>query len=194
VNVIEHSWTAVHAGRTTAVVGGLIPPALPADWLELRVECSTTTRACGAIRTARALLSELVDSTMMERAKARIGLSLRRRVFGDVEKPEDVETFVELLNRAAAAVDRPIALVFDDVKSADEDSLELLSELIGYPGRFNAAIVLQYHAMPRPDGPGGDVLARVRIVEGPEGLIGTETGPETWAELNPVASRTQTLF
>lgn len=195
VNVNEDLWTTVEPGRTTAVVGRLVPPPLSTNWHELRVDCGMHSTDGGCLDAARRMLGALFTTTLFDRATQRIGLGLRRRLLGDHEELKPIERFVELLNQAARASEHPLALVFDDVRQADAESLALLAELVGHPGRFDAAVVLQFDSMPSLSSPSADVLARVRTVEGPAGLVGTNEGPNTFAELNPVlaSNRNSTL-
>ncbi|MCO4773839.1 MAG: hypothetical protein KDA24_27655 [Deltaproteobacteria bacterium] len=186
MKVIEDAWATASTGRTIAVVGGLVP-APPRRWHAFRADGNADGGDCGAVSAARAWLRDHTTPSFLQRAKVMIGHSLRRRVLRDTEESEGVEAFVELVNAAALHVSEPIALVFDHIASADEASLLLLKELVGYPGRFQAAIVLQFDSMPPPDaGLIAELLATVRVVEGPPGLVGTDYGPETFAELNPV--------
>ena len=185
MDVINDVWTTASVGRTIAIVGGLVPES-PRQWCAHRLDPASSQGSCSVVQDARTRLSEHIDPSLMDKAKAMLGATLRRRVLKDTSESEGVEAFVELVNEAAQHVEQPLALVFDHVDRADEDSLQLLRDLVAWPGRFQAAILLQFDVMPEPDaGPPAELLATVRVVEGPPGLVGTHCGPHTYAELSP---------
>jgi hypothetical protein len=185
--VIEDAWTHVESGRTTAVVGGFVPAPPEAVWTAVRVSCGEHPEPGGAIAAASEALDAFVNEGVVARAKQRLTESLLRRLVGDTEEPTPIEAFVERIRRAALSSPHPLALVFDDVIGADPESLRMLGELVGHPTRLSAALILQFETMPSATaGTAAEVLARVRSIEGPAGLVGTDHGPETWAELHPV--------
>ncbi len=185
--MIPDAWAAASVGRAIAVVGGLVPES-PQGWRTHRLDPESSADSCGVLQDARAWLSDHIDPSLMDRAKALLGATLRRRLLKDTSESEGVEAFVELVNEAAQHVEQPLALVFAHVDRADENSLQLLRDLVAWPGRFQAAILLQFDVMPEPDaGPPAELLATVRVVEGPSGLVGTNYGPHTFAELNSAA-------
>jgi len=177
------AWDIASVGRTIAVVGRDVPPA-PERWLDGRIVAQSEDGATAA--AAREWLQTHADHGLIDRAKVALAAQLRRRLLGDLSEPTRLETFVELVNDAAGQVEKPIVLVFDDVAVADAPTQTLLRDLVAWPGRFQAAIVLQFPSMPLPGSGAADLLAQVRVIEGPGGLIGTNEGPETYAELHPV--------
>ncbi len=184
VSMDRDAWDIASVGRTIAVVGTDVPDA-PDRWLAGRI--AAATRDGATIAAARDWLADHADHGLIDRAKVALAVQLRRRLLGDHTEPTSLESFVELVNDAAGQVEKPIVLVFDDVASADAATQLLLRDLVAWPGRFQAAVVLHFPTMPRPDaGPAADLLAQVRVIEGPGGLIGTSEGPETYAELHPV--------
>ncbi len=182
----ESVWTTIESGRTTAVVGDILPPSLAGKWHELRIDCGAHSSQGGALNAARRMLGALFQVTLLHRATRRLASGLQRRLFRNNEQATPIERFVGLLNRAANACEHPLALVFTDVLQADAESLALIAELVGHPDRFDAAVILQYDRMPPLQSPSAAALAQVRAVEGPGGLVGTNAGPNTFAELNPV--------
>ena len=187
MNAIDDIWVTASVGRAIAVVGGPVPEP-PRQWRAHRLNSRRSSNPGGVVQDACTWLSDHIDPSLVNRAKAMLGATLRRRVLKDTAESEGVDAFVELVNEAAQHVEHPLALVFDHVDRADEDSLQLLRDLVAWPGRFQVAILLHFDVMPEPDaGPAAELLATVRVVEGPSGLIGTDYGPHTYAELKPAA-------
>lgn len=184
MRVIDEAWESLEVGRTTAVVGGTIPPA-PTLWHEERVRADGG--ASGALLSAlRAALADELDDSLLARAGRSLSARLRQRIFGDASLTP-VQALVELINASAQDLEQPLALVVEGLEHADAESLRVLDELVTWPGRFGAAVALSFESMPRdPDAPVARLLASVKRVEGPRGLVGVEDGPETWAELHPV--------
>ena len=182
-------WSCIEAGRTSAIVGRALPPAPPdTGWRVLRIDVEGPDRDLGPILEARRRIDDTVGrrSSLRDLVTERVRTGIRRRLLGEAEGIDKAWPLVEPLNRLAAAVDGSVAVVFDGVQDADAATLQLLEEVVTHPGRLGLALVLVFDHLPI-DGPAASLLASVKRVEGPRGVLGAAEGPETWAELRPVA-------
>ena len=186
-------WSCIEAGRTTAIVGRPLPAAPPdSGWRVLRIAADGPVRHLGPVLEARRRIEDAVgrQSTLRDLVADRVKSGIRRRLLGEAEAIDKAWPLVEPLNRLAAAVDGSVAVVFDGVQAADPATLQLLEEVVTHPGRLGLALVLVFDALPT-EGPAATLLASVKRVEGPRGVVGSTEGPETWAELQPVAFSTE---
>ena len=186
-------WSCIEAGRTTAIVGRDLPGAPPdSGWRVLRVAADGPARHLGPVLEARRRIEDAVgrQSTLRDLVADRVKSGIRRRILGEAEAIDKAWPLVEPLNRLAATIDGHVAMVFDGVQDADEATLHLLEEVVTHPGRLGLALVLIFDELPT-EGPAASLLAAVKRVEGPRGVLGSAEGPETWAELQPVAWSTE---
>jgi len=181
-------WSCIETGRTTAIVGHELPPP-PADsgWRILRVAADGPPRHLGPVLEARRRIDDSLGkrASFRELVAERLRSGVRRRLLGESDAIDRAWPLVEPLNRLAAAFDGSVAVVFDGVQAADPATIELLEEVVTHPGRLGLALVLVFDIQPE-SGPAAELLAAVKRVEGPRGVLGSSAGPDTLAELRPV--------
>ncbi len=186
---MDSLWSCIEPGRTTAIVGLALPPPPPdVGWKVLRVAADGPTQHLGPVLEARRRIDESVGkhSSFREMLSERLRSGVRRRLLGEADAVDRAWPLVEPLNRLASAFDGAVAVVFDGVQAADTATIELLEEVVTHPGRLGLALVLVFAIEPT-EGPAVSLLAAVKRVEGPRGVLGASAGPDTLAELRPVA-------
>lgn len=192
----------VLAGRHVAVVGAGRLDGLPASPTLLRVRCTGAAAALSPLVEARQRIERALGEGLIDQARGRVLVELRRRLLGEVDEPE-AEGLVELANRLAARSPGRAALVLEDVDAADEGTLLVLRRLLGPEGRLELPVIVAL-ARVVPDGPtgllvdavangGGVVLERGAPAKAPAGE--TPRAPEAPAahEEKPTVSAVSAL-
>lgn len=169
---LDKVWERIRGGRHTAVLGSL-PADLPAGcgFYAVRVSCAGTLPALGPLRQARAQIEELLGGPLpiLDQAAERVWTGLRRRLLGEVPEVLPGSALVESLNRLRGTEGR-WAVVLEDVESADEDTLNLLREMVTRPNWLKVPLLLAFGRR-EPLGHAGALITALTAAEGDGGLI-----------------------
>ncbi len=170
---MDDLWERVRGGKHTAVLGSSPEDPPPVRGVRVvRVRCDVPPSTLGPLHEARQKVEHLLGShpPLLDQARDRMVSGLRRRLLGDVPALESESTLVEVWNRLAASSDRPTALLFEAVDSADEATLATLRRIVGRPGWLKLPLVLAFRSTEPAAGAAG-LLGALRLTAGEDCVI-----------------------
>lgn len=173
---MDHLWQRVLKGQPTALLG-LSPGEPPAalNLARIRVSCDGPPTTLGPLLDARRKAELILDVTtpLLDQARQRLVLGLRRQLLGDVPTLVEESGLVELWNRLAQEAPRPYAIIFDAVDAADEPTLDVLRRILSRPGWLKLPLILVFRKT-EPSGAAGALLGTLRATAGPEAVVAAE--------------------
>ena len=161
---MDQIWQRLLKGQPTALVG--LSPGEPPASLNLsllRASCDGPPTTLGPLLAARHKAEFILDlhTPLLDQARHRLVLGLRRRFLGDLPAPVEERSLVEVWNRLAQQAPRPIVLVFDAVDAADEPTLDVLRRIVSRPGWLKLPLLLVFRKAD-PSGAAGALLDALR--------------------------------
>lgn len=178
-------WARTRAGQHTLVIGAL-PADLPSScgFYAVRVSCAGPQRPLGPLLDLRREIELLLGASkpmvehLVDQAAERVLGGLRRRLLGEVHELNPGAAVVEVANRLRQEGEGKWALVFDAVERADDDTLNLLREMVTRTGWLKLPMILVFSTA-ELDGPAGELEHAMAVLVGPEGQIASTATPES---------------
>ncbi len=152
----EGLWPRLLERKVVAAIGRLPEP--PPELQLIRVSCEVAPAALRPLLEARRLTEAILGETRPGR-RPRV-----RTLFGEAQERATEAVLVDLWNRLAQQRGGRWVVVFDAVELADEATLAALVQIVRRSQWLLLPLVLVFRAEPR--GPGAELLAAVRALEG----------------------------
>jgi hypothetical protein len=141
----EDLWSRIRSGDPVALLGHATVDPPPGRALALlRVRCDLERGPLGTLAEARRLVESALGVTLLDQARGRVKVELRRRLLGDVPELPQGEVFIDACNRLASRSEQSVALVLEHAEHADEQSVALLRRALSVPGRLRLPLVVAF--------------------------------------------------